>query len=674
MRPALSRFTQQRDSGYSHVGSQPSPDFEHTPELKTDDDYLQLLIRSYDEWYQARYAFEPGWWLTIAYYMGFQYHGWSEVERLIRETRAPSYRVRMVINKIMPLVKSQMGRLLRGDPCLQARPMDPSERAFSDARVANKLIKGLYKELDIRSYLQEFLIWLLTTGHAFIKVGWDPSLGTGVELPGYEPMTVGDVDIRVRGPFSILIPPEQMFLWRPSSIMDAGMFPIDYIKRVHGARAQGLQADQDSVRVANFEGRLATLVSPTSYMAVNAKSMYARGIYVMERWDDPQVLSDEERQRFPRGRVIIGTRHRLLMLENNPFNDEKHPFVDCRQELCPGRYWGASLIDQLIPIQKSYNRGKSQITEARNLTCNPVLDVEQGAGIAKHSAEPGVVCERRKGFSSPQWRNPPPLSPHLVEDVRSLVSEFEEVSQHHESSKGEVPAANITGVAVNLLQEADNTPLGPLAIRIASAIGQTGEKILSRAQQYYDEPRMIPLVGDNNEIEVVEFLGELHQSKLRVECLVDSILPESRAARLARVSDAIKMGALDPVRDKSAIVQLLEFGNVEQLWEEVDLDRQKQRRELKSLLRGVSVPVMPWDDHDTHLRVVNRYRKGVEYEALAPEIREILDAHADEHLLWIAQTEMATAAPPQQQALPNVEGAPMTAFSPLGGGTGAVQE
>lgn len=641
-RPALERFIQSdmsRPERYRDTGDDDP--------LETDEQYVGMVRKSYDDWYRLRYAYEPGWWLCLSYYMGYQYHGWSEVERILRESRAPSYRVRFVINRIMPMIKLFLGKLLSGDPMFKCRPAEPSQTAFVDARVADKLLKGLFRELRMRDIMQEFLAWCLITGHAFMKIGWDPTLGEeiGGEIlaeMGMEPVRVGDIHVQAMGPFSILVPPEQATLWRPSSIIEARIYPLEYVKSIYGERARGLKPDADLNKMSNYESRLSTLVSPNGYQAINSKDLAHNSTYVIERWDDPQVLTEEERQKFPRGRVVTICQDRLLLLEENPWKEGGHPFVDCRAEILPGRFWGATLVDQMIPLQKSYNRSRSQMVEARNLACNPVLDVEKGHGIVKMTTEPGAIAERNRGFKEPAWRVPPMMPPHLAQDIQQTMNDWEEVSQQRQSSKGQAPAANISGVGINLLQEADNTPMGPLAIRIAESYGRIGDKLVNRAQQFYNEERVFGITGEGDELEVITFLGDKHQSKLRVECVVDSILPESRAARMARVQEAIQMGALNPQADRSAIIRMLEFGNVEQLWEQVDLDRAKQRREMKQLLAGQPVMINTFDDHTVHLDEVNRYRKSIEYDTMDPMIKQLLDQHAMAHEQAVAV--MAQAA------------------------------
>jgi hypothetical protein len=244
-----------------------------------------------------------------------------------------------------------------------------------------------------------------------------------------------------------------------------------------------------------------------------------------------------------------------------------------------------------------------------------------------------------------------------MKDLADTKEDFQAVSQIREVTRGEIPAANITGVAINLLQEADNTPLGPLAQRIARAYGEIGMKMVTLCQRFYQEPRMLSVTGEGHEAEVLEFLGDRHPTELTVRCAVDSILPESRAAKQARAVEAVQIGAIDPIRHGDKLRRMLEFGDPNEIWEEQDGHAQKARRENKRLLAGQMVQVDTFDDDLVHMSSHDRVRVGVEYEQMPPQVRAVFDAHCNMHLdkqraLSMMSQPASPAAAPQAPPAP----------------------
>lgn len=604
------------------------------PQLETDAQIVAHVDRLYKEWYDARLPYEPAWYQNFANFLGFQYHQWDNLGRQLTEGRAPSYRVRMVVNLMMPAVKAYLGKFMRGDPAFRARPGEPSDTAFADARVSDKVLKALWRLLDGTDEELEFLINMIVFGHAFWKLGWDPALGKRVEFPGFPAVQTGELAWDIFGPWPILTPPDQKTIRKPAQLIDARIFPIQWLRQQYGQRVAGVAPDGDLSSMSSYEHRMTTLVSPqVTYGGGGRSKANLNGCIRKEWWSDPETLSESERAKYPHGRLIVVVGGRLVLKEDNPYTKlAKHPFIDGIAEKVPGRFWGASIFDQVAPLQKSYNRGRSQLKEVSNLCSNPVIDVEQGHGITAFTAEPGAIAERKKGWGAPQYRQPPQMTPHQIETVKLDKADFDEVIQIRSASKGEVPSANISGVALELTQDADNNPLTPMALRIARAFSRVMTGTIKIVQEYYTEDRYLEVTGEGQETEIFLFRADRHRSDLRVECIVSSILPASNAARFNRIETATRLGYLDPMKDRALGLRMLQFGDDDQLWELANHDRQLQMRENLKLQQGVPVPTAPWHDHETHILAMMPTMKSAEWDSWPPEVQQVWIAHWTEHL------------------------------------------
>jgi hypothetical protein len=110
------------------------------------------------------------------------------------------------------------------------------------------------------------------------------------------------------------------------------------------------------------------------------------------------------------------------------------------------------------------------------------------------------------------------------------------------------------------------------------------------------------------------------------------VLPESKAARIQRATEAVQNGVLDPVKHGDKVRRMMEFGDYGEIWEDQDADVQKARRENKKLIAGIMTNVDTFDDDLAHMSVHDRYRKSTDYEQMDPQIRAIFDAHCNQHL------------------------------------------
>jgi hypothetical protein len=641
------------------------------PVLETDEQIVSYVEQRYREWYDARYPFEPVWFQNISNFMGFQYNNWNEITRSMSEGHAPSYRVKMVINLMMPAIKTYLGKFMRGDPIFACRPGESSDQAFTDARVGDKVARGLWRLLDGTDEMLDWLGFVLVPGHGFWKVGWDPTLGQRVDFPDGQSVSTGEIDWSVMGPFPILVPPEQKDIRRPSQIMECRVRHLRWLKQVYGEAAKDIAPDSDISDASSYEWRLSTLTSPTVNIGTTRRPRTGWGAHVREHWSDPETLSDKERAKYPNGRILVVANGKLLLKENSPFSEsKKHPFHDAVGEKIPGRFWGMSILEQVTPLQKSYNRGRSQMVENRNLTSNPVLDVEKNHGITALTNEPGAVNERNKGWSPPTYRKPPEMAPHLKETVEDDRRDFGEVIQQSAASKGEIPGSNISGLALELAQESDNNPLTPLALRIARCLSRVMSTTLDRTRELYTEPRFLEISGEGQETEILLFMADQHRTKLRVECLVTSVLPASYAARYSRLETLTRLGYLNPQTDRAIGLRMMQFGDDNQIYEMADRDRSLQLRENQKLRQGIPVPVLPWHDHEVHVMAMMTDMKSSEWETFTPQQQMAYIQHWQLHLDAMAAVN-SSMGPAQPRLGRDVE----TPDAPaIAGGLGALTQ
>lgn len=624
--------------------------YQDRPPLKTDEDHVAYISQLYEDYAAIKYPFEPVWWLDMAHFLGQQWTRWAESERTIRPLPAPSHRVRMVINKIQPIVKTLLGKFLRGAPRLICSPTDTTDAARAQARVADRLLSALWEHCQMYHVLHDAMLFAVICGTGFIRTGWDPSLGDVVLDDEGRPMFTGDLEMAALSPYQVFVPRYQTSLDKPAKLIEAGIYPLDQIKQIYPETSKNLRPDSTLKRMGFYEDRVNALVSPIGALMTLPDIARDRSVFVTRLWEDPQTLTPWERDQYPTGRLIVSANNQLLFVGRNPYADGQQPIVRLRGGIFPNRFWGTSVVEQLIPLQKSYNKARSQLMEARNLTSAPQIVAPKGNEVIKQTNEPGSWLEYRASAGpKPEYMSPPQMNQWMVEDIKALGQEMQDVGQVKEVSQGGLPAANLTGVAINLLQEADNTPWGPIATDLALAIGQVGQKMLSRAAQGYIEPRIFSATDELDSDDVLEFFSSGTLLPVKVRCDVTSLLPESKAARQSRVEALINTGVLDRVRDRSEILRLMEFGDVESLWLQEDADSRKQQRENKRMAKGQPQPVASFDDDAIHLVEINNFRKGTEYESLPPEVQALFDEHADMHQQQEAQKQemlAAQAAPP----------------------------
>ena len=101
---------------------------------------------------------------------------------------------------------------------------------------------------------------------------------------------------------------------------------------------------------------------------------------------------------------------------------------------------------------------------------------------------------------------------------------------------------------------------------------------------------------------------------------------------------------------RKKVLQLLEFGNVSEIFDDVDLDTSQAKRENEQFINHqnlqrvphplevgqwvVSLPAFDFEDHEIHIQTHNKLRKSPRYRQMTEELRKGLDFHVMVHEMF----------------------------------------
>jgi hypothetical protein len=254
-----------------------------------------------------------------------------------------------------------------------------------------------------------------------------------------------------------------------------------------------------------------------------------KGIKVFEYWERPSADR-------PEGRYVVWAKEQVLADGNNPY---KHlPYVMFRSIPVPGRFWGSSVTEQLRGPQTELNKIKSQVVENAQRIGNPAILIAQTSNT-KVSGVPGeeIRYDDASQNSRPEYLKPPDMPAYVIEQINRIESSMQEISGQHEVSQAQVPAGVKAASAINLLQEADDTRLGPAIAEMENALGVAATMCLEVVAQYWTDERVVMIAGENHKLDAMQFKGAALKENTQVECQTGSMLPQSKAARQAAIQD-----------------------------------------------------------------------------------------------------------------------------------------
>jgi hypothetical protein len=231
-----------------------------------------------------------------------------------------------------------------------------------------------------------------------------------------------------------------------------------------------------------------------------------------------------------------------------------------------------------------------------------------------------------------------------------------EISGLHEVSKASVPTGVTAASAINLLQEADDTRIGPEIQDMENSLALAGTKILKLRARYNSEERMIRIAGEDGNWDVMSFRGEVLRSNTNVEVQAGSAMPRSKAAKQAAMLEVLGLAfqyglEFDP-RDLRRFFKDYEVAALERLFESISSDEQQTNREHRLFGQGHVLNINEWDNDDIHISAHDEFRKTAAFARWPEPIQQQFGLHVAAHRERMVQqtnTQMAAQSMEGQQ-------------------------
>lgn len=599
--------------------------------------------------------------LNMAFYLGFQWVTWDHRMRAYRrptvDIQDPNTPVRISANKIGSLVRQHIAALTKNLPEPECRPVSNTDDDVSTARVGTRILAHELDRLDWDVQLQTFLQWPGVVGWGYMHPWWDPNAGDSVGEDDEGHIFSGEVCLDIVAPFELSVD--------PSSIKQ-DMSDATWCIRTTTMTTESAWERYDVELAGGAARSLAMEVHALGSVGQAEPAAAAENfVNVHQFWMKPCKAA-------PKGCVITWSGMKIISkIMEYPYDHRELPFVQCNQLPGLGTREGRTTTTDLIPLQTDYNDTLSrEATIRRQLTPKLVAAIGQ--------VDPQKITSRVDVLT--YTPGIAPQAPHLELPNAGWAQQFELGMSRDEADMGDIAGISDAGrgksastapaATTMSLQETDNTRLSIPATQLASFVERVGRQILLLARQYWTEERTVRVWSDDNIVEAYRYTGADVDERLDVHVSAESALPRSKAAQ---VQFFMELQARFPgIIDPQMLVNLLEMPGTELLAKTFDIDTRKQWREIGQLLQGQDPQVRPFDNHVIHLKVLNEFRKGIDYENLSPEMQAHVDAHAGIHeSLVLRQMGIQVPTPQPTQDPAAMAQAQSASYGPAGPPQGA---
>ena len=595
-----------------------------------EEDLVREILEDFKKRQQERKSFETQWELNMNFLMGNQYCCIGPSGEVEEYDKQFYWQEREVYNHIAPVIEARLAKLLSLKPNMTVVPASGDDRDVKTAKLSKKIVDSVYNKLCVSGIISEANNWSEVCGTSFYKITWNSEKGSVLSMNENEKIYNGEVEVTVCPPFEIY--PESSScsdIANCKSIIHAKAYHVDDIKKIWGVDVKGEDIDVfslDNVQAIGGYGYFGNV----SKVVNGVRNNYA---IVIEKYESPSVD-------FPNGRLIIIAGDKLVHISELPYyngNEGERAFPFIKQTCIehPGCFWGSSIIERLIPIQRSFNTLKNRKHEFMNRLSMGVLTVEDGSvdvdNLEDDGLSPGKVLIYRQGANPPKFMNFDRVPVDFSTEENMLLNEFTYVSGVSDLLRNSVANySNMSGVALQVLVEQDDTRISITADKIREAIKGMAKQVLRLYRQFATVPRLTKIVGDNGDIEVFYFTAsDISSDDIIFE--TGNEVGETVAQKRSMVFDLLNAGLLHDENGKLSnrmrvkALDLLGFGVWENAQDINDLHLKKASNENLKFMEGKILEPLEVDDHDIHITEHTALLLGSEFCKKAEKNNKLIE-------------------------------------------------
>lgn len=294
------------------------------------------------------------------------------------------------------------------------------------------------------------------------------------------------------------------------------------------------------------------------------------------------------------GFVMIAGENEIVAVakEGIPYEHGDYPFA-MLTSIENGKFYRKAIVESMISIQNEVNRIYSQIIKHKNWAMAPQFFFEEGSlDVRKVTTRPGEFIPILMGSKMPVPREMPGIPAYTMDFLRELRMQLDDITGQHDVSRAVAPGADSAASMVSLLQEKDDDFLFSAYDSVRAALETTARHVLSYIVQFWDEPRMLKVIGMDAAFETMMLAGSKIKNNTDIRFDGESGLPKSRAARVALVTEWIDKQYIP----KETGLKILEMGNLGKYFETLKLDENYATRQNIEFRRMTDADVQKHHD------------------------------------------------------------------------------
>lgn len=568
-----------------------------------------------------RLPLERQWELNLNFLNGNQYSDINSKGDIVEDGKRFYWQARGVYNHIATLIETRLAKLSKINPVMAVRPASADDGEMNNARLAEKILKSTFSNRDFLATVRTVTEWSETCGSGFYKILWDTTAGAKIGKANGKDVYEGDVKIVPVSPFEIF--PDNLTAENVEALNDliyATAVPVEKIENEYGVKPKG---EQNEI----FGG-----------------NVLENSVLLIERYTKPNA-------EFPNGRLVIVAGDKLIYYGELPYVNGKDgkrtfPFAHQTAISVAGEFFGKSIIQRLIPVQRAYNAVKNRKHEFLNRLTMGVVAVEDGSidieDLENDGLPPGKVIVYRQGYKAPEIVSENSLPTDFEMEEEKLLNEFVSVSGVSNVASSKENGGVTSGSALEILIEQDNIRMVASAEKIRDAYVVMATQTLRLYRAFMAGVKEVKTMDDESKTKIY-YVDKKVLTSDDVVIVNENELLYGDNKRKEMLLELYKSGVFNGVNGKlgaetkSKLLSLLGYADVDTESSLLALHEEKAKSENQKLTKGV-VDADIYDEHHVHIDEHTRYVLS-EDENLSSKQKHQFAEHIKSHKQILKENE-----------------------------------
>lgn len=615
-----------------------------------------------------RAALELQWTLNANFMAGRQNCDIDVYKRIIKDDGRTTKkdREKRIYNRIAPLMETRHANLgsVKYQMVVNTRSPEPDD--VEKAKVSSKLLEYCQSVTDFTAKADKLISWMELCGTAFTLSWWDGERGEkvgegtvtrinddGDGVSEQVPVMSGDIAFGLISPYEVF--PHSMTVEEISDQHDViieRVMDIGEIFDLYNIRFDGEEVES-------------YVLTPLQNGSSGHGSVYSTcGMSKVRRENCERVISyfENPSKKYPMGRLITVIRDEIVYYGDLPGG--VMPLVAFKSKPVAGHFFAKSVIQDLIPLQRSYNENYNKIqdyidTVANNPWLVPSGSLDDDVLDGTNGIDSGSMLVYNPTFGVPsliEYPEPPTIVYQMLDRLASDMEYAAGVSQL--MVVGAAPSGVTSGTAIDNLRQIDSTRMSLTADNIRNGVLEMARIWLMLNKCYSSGYRVVMIAGQDDVGGVYTWCSEDINS-YDITFSAENELRHSQDQKRQDFLNALSAGLLvgdDGRIDKRYIdigLSLFGLDTASSSYTEADLQLKNANRENSYLESGVIPERGQYDDDEVHVEEHIKYALGADYRQLmkrAPEYCKMFDNHIEEHCAKIREKEEAARQEAMAQA------------------------